>query len=101
MQRLINALKSQAAGMDSQIPAARYATVQSVNPDDCTVRTLLQPENLLTGWLPVLMPAAGLGWGIVALPAVNQQVLVLAEYGDAGNGVVIGCAFCLPRLFST
>jgi phage baseplate assembly protein gpV len=92
-RRLGNALRSQTAQMNGQIPTARYGTVQSVSPADCTVRVLLQPEAVLSGWLPVLMPALGSGWGLVALPSVQQQVLVLAEYGSADSGVVIGTAF--------
>lgn len=93
MQHLLNAMKTQAAGMDAQHPTARYGTVQSVKADDCTVRVLIQPEAVLSGWLPVLMPAAGPAWGVVALPSVGQQVLMLAEYGDAASLVVIGAAF--------
>lgn len=93
MQRLVNAFKAHAAGMDAQNPAARFATVQSVSAADCTVRVLLQPEAVLSGWLPVLMPAVGAGWGLVALPGIGQQVLVVAECGDADSGVVVGAAF--------
>ena len=93
MLRLANALKIHAARLDGQVPAARYGVVQSVSPKDCTVKVLLQPENVLTGWLPVLMAGLGNGWGVVVLPSVGQQVLVLAEYGEAGSGVVAGAAF--------
>lgn len=96
MRRLSNAVKAHAAGLDAQAAAPRYGTVQSVNAADCNVRVLLQPEGVLSGWLPVLMPALGPGWGVVALPAVQQQVLVLAEYDDAESGVVVGAAASQP-----
>ena len=46
--------------------------------------------GLESDWLEVLSVGAGAGKGLMALPDVGDQVLVLAVDGDAGRGVVIG-----------
>jgi phage baseplate assembly protein V len=46
--------------------------------------------NLESDWLEVLSVGAGAGKGLMALPDVNDQVLVLAIDGDPSRGVIIG-----------
>lgn len=93
MEGLINALKLQAHVLDQAQARPRFATVASVDPRAATARVMLQPENVLTGWLPVLSAWTGAGWGMVCLPSPGDQVLVIGQEGDADNGVVIGAAF--------
>jgi phage baseplate assembly protein V len=93
MQRLFNALKSQAAALDASVAQPRFGVVSSVDPSTYTARVLLQPEGVLSGWLPVLTSWAGNGWGVVCPPVPGQQVLVVAQEGDAEHGVIVGCAF--------
>ena len=71
----------------------RLATVTSVNPTAATVRVTLQPEGVLSGWLPVLSPWIGAGWGMYCPPSTGDQVLVIAQEGDAEHGIIIGRAF--------
>jgi uncharacterized protein involved in type VI secretion and phage assembly len=44
-------------------------------------------------WLEVLLPAAGRDKGFVALPDVDDRVLVLFSHGDLARGVVLGALF--------
>ena len=97
MERLLNALKLQAHALDQAQSRPRFATVASVDVSSATVRVMLQPENVLTGWLPVLSPWTGTGWGMVCPPSPGDQVLVIGQEGDADNGVVIGSAFSSKR----
>jgi len=46
--------------------------------------------ELETDWLEVVVPGAGKGKGIIALPDIDDQVLVLLLQGDPANGVVLG-----------
>lgn len=98
MERLLNALKMQAQGLDQIQGRPRFATVASVNPSAATARVVLQPEGVLTGWLPVLSSWTGTGWGMVCLPSPGDQVFVIGQEGDAENGVIIGSAYSKRRL---
>ena len=93
MERFLNALKAQSGALDQSSAQPRFGLVSSVDPSSATVRVLLQPEGVLTGWLPVLSSWVGAGWGMVCLPSTGNQVLVIAQEGDAEHGVVIGGAF--------
>jgi phage baseplate assembly protein gpV len=48
---------------------------------------------VLTGWLPILSAWVGAGWGMACPPSPGDQVLVLAQEGDAEHGVIVGRAF--------
>jgi phage baseplate assembly protein V len=93
MERVINALKVHATALVQSVAQPRFATVSSVDPSSGTVKVALQPEGVLTGWLPLLSPWAGSGWGVVCLPEPGDQVLVLAQEGHSEHGIVIGRIF--------
>lgn len=99
MERFLNLLKQHAGAMDQGGSQPRLATVTSVNPTAATVRVTLQPEGVLSGWLPVLSPWIGAGWGMCCPPSAGDQVLVIAQEGDAEHGIIVGRAFsdeCAP-----
>lgn len=93
MDRFINALKAQAGALDQGQAQPRFGIVTSVNPATATARVTLQPEAVLTGWLPVLSPWTGPGWGLSCPPSPGDQVMVLSQEGDSEHGVIIGRAF--------
>lgn len=93
MQRLLNSLKAQAAALDGAKGRPRFATVVSVDPARHAARVTLQPEGVMTGWLPVLSPWVGAGWGMAAPPMPGQQVLVLPQDGEGEHGVIVGGAW--------
>lgn len=49
--------------------------------------------DIESAWLEVLLPAAGRDKGFVALPDVDDRVLVLFSHGDLARGVVLGALF--------
>jgi phage baseplate assembly protein gpV len=93
MDRLLNTLKAQAASLDRAAGQPRFGLVTSVDPGRYAARVALQPEGVITGWLPVLSCWTGAGWGVVCLPDVGQQVLVVPQEGDAEHGVIVGASF--------
>jgi phage baseplate assembly protein gpV len=93
MDQFWNMVKSHAAGLDGQRGAARFGLVASFDPGSYATRVLLQPENVLTGWLPVLSPWVGAGWGMAAPLPPGTQVLVLAQEGNAEHGIVLGAVW--------
>ena len=53
MERLLNVIKQYAGGLDQGGGQPRFGIVTSVNPAAATARVTLQPEGVLSGWLPV------------------------------------------------
>jgi phage protein D/phage baseplate assembly protein gpV len=47
-------------------------------------------RDIETDWMGVVTPGAGVGKGLLALPDVQDTVLVLLPSGDPANGVVLG-----------
>lgn len=90
MDRFLNAIKRHAAAQDAQGGQPRFGLVTSVDPAAGTARVALQPEGVLTGWLPFLSPWVGAGWGMSCPPLPGDQVLVLPQEGDAEHGVIMG-----------
>ncbi|MBV9784774.1 MAG: phage baseplate assembly protein V [Acidisphaera sp.] len=93
MDRFLNALKAQAGALDQGQGQPRFGLVTSVDPTSYTARVALQPEGVITGWLPILSAWVGGGWGMACPPTPGQQVLVLAQEGDAEHGVIAGGAY--------
>ena len=93
MERFLNVLKAHAASLDRSLGQPRFGVVASVDPARYAARVSLQPEGVLTGWLPVLSAWAGAGWGAVCLPAPGDQVLVVPQEGDAEHGVIVGVSY--------
>ncbi len=88
MDSLLNAIRGQSAAQDAAWGQPAFGVVTSVDPAAGTVRVQLQPEGVLTGWLPVLSPWVGAGWGMSCPPSPGDQVLVLPQEGSAEHGVV-------------
>ena len=93
MDRFLNAMKAHAGALDRSQGQPRFATVASVDPARYAARVSLQPEGVLTGWLPILSPWVGAGWGLVCPPSPGDQVLVLPQEGDGEHGVIAGGSF--------
>jgi phage baseplate assembly protein gpV len=93
MDRFWNAVKARAGGLDGLAGVARFGLVSSFDPVAYAARVMLQPENILSGWLPILSAWVGNGWGLAAPLTPGDQVLVVAQEADAEHGVIIGCVW--------
>ena len=80
----------QAAAQDGTGPANRWGTVQSVDTTNMTAKVLIQPENVLSGWLPINAPVAGPGWGVICPPVEGQQVKIIPDAGDHESYSIAG-----------
>ena len=98
MERLLNILKAHAEALDCGAGQPRFGVVTSVDTNSACARVTLQPEGVLSGWLPILSPWVGAGWGLVCLPSQGDQVMVLAQEGNAEHGVIVGAAFSTTQL---
>lgn len=90
MDRFLNAIKAHTGAQDASGGQPRLGTVSSVDAAAGTARVQLQPDGVLTGWLPVMSPWVGAGWGLSCPPSPGDQVLVLPQEGDAEHGVIVG-----------
>ncbi len=90
MDSFLNLLRGQASQLDQAWAHPRVAVVTSVDPATFTARVTVQPEGVLTGWLPMASPWVGNGWGLVCPPTPGDQVVVIWQDGDAEQGLVVG-----------
>lgn len=88
MDRISNYLKGIAETQANAQGKPRFGVVTSYKPGLAKVQ--LQPENVLTGWLPVCSTSVGNGWGIHIPLRPGDQVCVLPQDGHAGHGVIVG-----------
>jgi hypothetical protein len=95
MDGFLNLCKAHASQIDQGWAQPRLATVSSVDPATYTARVVIQPEGVLSGWLPIASPWIGAGWGLACPPSAGDQVLVLCQEGESEHGIIVG------RLWST
>jgi hypothetical protein len=95
MDGFLNLFKAHASQIDQGWAQPRLATVSSVDPATYTARVIIQPEGVLSGWLPIASPWIGAGWGLACPPSAGDQVLVLCQEGESEHGIIVG------RLWST
>jgi len=85
----LNLLKAHASQLDQSWAQPRMGVVSSVDAASFSARVIIQPEGVLSGWLPIASPWVGAGWGLACPPAPGDQVLVLWQEGDAEHGIVV------------
>lgn len=96
MQRIRHAIRRDTEAMVGSLAMPRDAIVSNVDPARHMVRVTLQPEGVLSGWIPdASAMSGGGGFGVIAPCAIGDQVHVSFAHGDADNGRIIG------RIFST
>lgn len=86
-------LKYIAASQVEQLHVASVGEISSLNPAKFLARVMLQPLGVETGWLPIGTIYGGPGYGIVGLPLLGAQVLVLFDGGDLNCGKIIMTTF--------
>lgn len=97
---LFNHWKGAASQVLQQVGQNRWGVVKSVRKSDTgyMARLMIQPEGVMTGWLPVLSPMVGAGWGLVSPPAVDMQAFVASDTGDGHHGVILGMAYSTSNM---
>jgi len=93
MQKLMNAMLQQAAMQNGSKASNRFGLVTSYDPQNYCVKVSIQPEGSETGWLPLLTPWVGNGWGMFAPPKVGDMVEVSFLEGDFEAGYACLRAF--------
>lgn len=95
MMEFWNGIKNAAASVSQLVGHNRWGLVTSVRMTDTgyDCRVMVQPENIMTGWLPVLSHMVGAGWGLVSPPEPGMQAFIAPDSGDGHHPVVIGMGY--------
>lgn len=88
MQHLLNTMRQQAQMAENGRASVRHAKVSSYDPGSYCVKVKIQPEDTETGWLPVVSPWVGNGWGLFAPPSIGDLVEVQFQEDDFEAGFV-------------
>ena len=86
MRKLLNAVRLQAQMAANDRAVTRIGLVDSYDPNTYAVKVRLQPENAITGWLPLLSPWIGNSWGIFAPPTIGDMIEVHFQEDDPNVG---------------
>ena len=76
----------------------RFGVIRSYDPNAYRAKVLIQPENILSGWLPISSEYVGNGFGLFFAPAPGDTVLCQFADGDFGMGVIGSGKIFLPTM---
>lgn len=88
IDKLMNLMRQQAIATLSSFTHTRAGTVTNYNEPNFTARVQIQPEEILTPYLPILTPWVGNGWGMYFPPNLGDLVLCHFMEGDFNVGFV-------------
>jgi phage baseplate assembly protein gpV len=86
MNQLFNTIRAAAQQAGQSVATTRQGTVTSYDPATYSVRVALQPDNVLTGWLPLKSLWVGSGWGLFCPPSIGDLVEIDYQEGATGYG---------------
>lgn len=100
MMELWNTMKSAGLANATQFGQNRWGTVTAVKQSDSgyEAKVMLQPEQVPSGWLPVLAHSVGPGWGLVSPPYPGMQAFVASDTGNGHHGVIVGMSYSLQAM---
>lgn len=90
-----NAGKARAGAQVAALGQPRWGIVDLVNAAGSEAKVVLQPEGVLSGWLPIVSPWVGQGWGLHCPLSQGDMVSVIADGGQAEHGKILGAAWNL------
>lgn len=86
-------MRQEAKLATAHLSLPRAGIVTNYDPDRYAARVQLQPEGILTGYLPIRTDFAGNGWGDYAPPTIGQVVDVHFQQGGKEAGYIAGCFY--------
>ncbi len=88
--RFMSAMRHAAEQAGSRTTHMRLGLRTSYDPAFYAVKVLIQPDNVETGFIPLVPQWCGNGWGFFAPPPAGAQVAVHFEMGGRDHGVCFG-----------
>jgi phage baseplate assembly protein V len=98
MRAIQNAMRLQAQRAMASVVTSRVGEITNYDPNTFTARVQLQPDSIISGWMPVASPWIGNGWGMFATPNIGDMVTVDYINGDLEAGVIVGRLWNLQDL---
>lgn len=87
----LNAVRAHAQMSMGEKVTHRVGQITAYDPNKYAVKVKFWPDTTdSTGWIPLLSTFIGAGWGLVAAPSIDDQVMVAFDREDQDAGVVIG-----------
>ncbi|WP_143461665.1 phage baseplate assembly protein V [Leptospirillum ferriphilum] len=76
----------------------RFGVIKNYDPNTYRAKVQVEPEGILTGWLPISSEYVGNGFGIFVGPAPGDTVVCQFIDGDFGMGVIGSGKIFLPTM---
>ncbi len=76
----------------------RFGVIQNYDPNNYRAKVMIQPENILSNWMPISSEYVGAGFGLFIGPAIGDTVLCQFVDGDFGMGVIGSGKIFLPSM---
>lgn len=89
MREILNAARREAIQAMAEHANTRLGIVRSYDKGNYAVRVEIQPEGNLTGWIPLLSPWVGNGWGMFCPPSIGD--LVELEFQESDHDAAMSC----------
>lgn len=86
-------MRLEAQSVLGQKSFTKLGTLSSYNPKNYTGKVLIQPEEIETGFLPILSSWVGNSWGLFTPPSLNDVVIIHFFDGNFENGCISLCNF--------
>lgn len=95
MDMMRNAMRLEADRAMARRTMPRMGIIVNYDPNRYAARVLLQPEGIMTGYLPITSPWIGNQFGMYAPPNINDVVEVHFQQGGKEAGFIVN------RFYST
>lgn len=93
MNRLQNEMRLQAQRAMSEMATVRFGLVDAYDPGAYAVKVRYQPDDTISGWLPIKSLWAGNNCGFQVGPEIGMEAVVLFQEGEHEAGLVVAFGF--------
>jgi phage baseplate assembly protein gpV len=90
INRLRNHMRQEAQRALADVSMPRAGIVTNYDPARYCARVELQPEGILTGYLPITSMWVGNGWGMYSPPSIGEVVDVHFHQGGKEAAYIVG-----------
>lgn len=95
---LAEAMRRHGQTPGNSVSLPRFARVENYDPELHSIRVQIEPEGVLSAWMPLGTLGVGSGWGVMVAPEIGTQAIVSFPEGDFSSGVVEALVFDLDHV---